>query len=271
MLIQRAGADRELIDPDRLAGLTKLAQGKQAIAWILGIGGLLAYNWWVLVPFKPGLLRSPDEFFSNLEVTGQPYAAAMQHLDVLSGLLLLAAFAVVGFHAIAAGRQEWLGLIVFALSGLIGGLFPQVCEDGVSVACMDAERHFQLPLSQYVHDGAGIIEYIGITLALLLAVRRTRSQRTPTARTYRALAVGAAIMYPILGLTYLINKLGAVVEGVFFVGFAVMVAVQLHERLSKRRLSADHNEGMIDRWESRPPMPRPPPRPPTPRPASPRP
>ena len=38
------------------------------------IGGLLAYNWWVLVPFKPGLLRSPDEFFSNLEVTGQPYA-----------------------------------------------------------------------------------------------------------------------------------------------------------------------------------------------------
>jgi hypothetical protein len=143
-------------------------------------------------------------------------------------------------------------MIVFAISGLIGGLFPQVCEDGVSVACMDAERHFQLPLTQYVHDGAGIVEFIGITLALLLAVRRTRSQRTVTARTYRALAIGAAIMYPILGLTYMINKLGAIVEGVFFAGFTVMVVVQLHERLARRRLSADHNEGMIGRWESGP-------------------
>jgi hypothetical protein len=249
---------------------------RRAIAWILGIGGLIAYNWWVLVPFKPGLLRSPDEFFSNLEVTGQPYAAVMQHLDVVSGLLILAAFAVAGLASasIAAGRREWLGMIAFALAGLIGGLFPQVCEDGVSVACMDAERHFQLPLSQYVHDGAGIVEYAGITLALLLAVRRTRQDQTATARIYRALAVGAAIMYPILGLTYLINKLGAVVEGVFFVGFAVMVVVQLHERLTRRlaqrlaqpRLSAGHNEGMIDRWESRESRES---RPPTPRPASP--
>lgn len=214
----------------------KLAQWTRTIAWLSAIGGLLAYDWWVLVPLKPGLLRSPDEFFSNLEVTGQPYAALMQHLDVLSGLLILAAFAVAGFASIRDGRREWLGMIVFSMAGLIGGLFPQVCEDGVSMACMNAERHFQLPLTQYVHDGAGIVEFIGITLALLLAVRRTRSQRTLTARTYRALAVGAAIMYPILGLTYMINKLGAIVEGVFFVGFTVMVVVQLYERLARPRM-----------------------------------
>jgi hypothetical protein len=232
-----------------------LVRAGRAIAWTSGIGGLLAYNWWVLVPFKPGLLRSPDEFFSNLEVTGQPYAVVMQHLDVLSGLLILAAFAIAGFTSIRNGRREWLGMIVFAISGVIGGLFPQVCEDGLSVACMDAERHFQLPLSQYVHDGAGIMEYAGLTLALLLAVRRTRSQRTPAARTYRVLALGAAVMYPVLGLTYMINKLGAVVEGVFFAGFAVMVVVQLYERL-RPRLSPGHNEGMMDRWESSP-APRP--------------
>jgi hypothetical protein len=216
-----------------------LAQGRRALAWALGIGGLIAYNWWALVPFKPGLLRSPDEFFSNLEVTGQPYATVMQHLDVLSGLLILAAFALAGLASISNGRREWLGMIVFAMSGLIGGLFPQVCEDGVSIACLDAERHFQLPLSQYVHDGAGIIEYVGITLALLLAVRRTRSQHDAPARAYRALAIGAAVMYPILGLTYMINKLGAVVEGTFFVGFAVMVVVQLQERLTQKRLPVD--------------------------------
>ncbi len=258
-----------------------LTQARATIAWILAIGGLLAYNWWALVPFKPGLLRSPDEFFSNLEVTGQPYATMMQHLDVLSGLLILAAFAMVGFGPVGTGRREWLGMIVFATCGLIGGLFPQVCEDGISIACMDAERHFQLPPSQYVHDGAGIAEFAGITLALLLAVRRTRKDHTAIARTYRALAIGAAIMYPILGLAYMINKLGAVVEGVFFAGFTVMVIVQLHERLTRRRLSADHNESIIDRWENRPPRPGPPtpgppkpgppPRPPAPRPASPRP
>jgi Protein of unknown function (DUF998) len=236
----------------------RLAHWRRTIAWVTGIGGLLAYNWWLLVPLKPGLLRSPDEFFSNLEVAGQPYATLMQHLDVLSGLLILAAFAIAGFASIRDGRREWLGLIVFSMAGLIGGLFPQVCEDGVSITCMNAERHFQLPLTQYVHDGAGIVEFAGITLALLLAVRRTRSQRTVTARTYRAMAVGAAIMYPILGLTYLINKLGAVVEGVFFAGFTVMVVVQLHERLARRRLSADHNDGMIGRFESElPPVKRP--------------
>ncbi|HEY3906179.1 MAG TPA: DUF998 domain-containing protein [Streptosporangiaceae bacterium] len=242
----------------------KLAQWKRMTAWVSAIGGLLAYDWWVLVPLKPGLLRSPDEFFSNLEVAGQPYATVMQHLDVLSGLLILAAFAIVSFASIRNGRREWLGMIVFAISGLMGGLFPQVCEDGVSVACMDAERHFQLPLTQYVHDGAGIVEFIGITLALLLAVRRTRTQRTVTARTYRALAVGAAIMYPILGLTYMINKLGAIVEGVFFAGFTVMVVVQLQERLAARRLSADHNQGMIGRWKSGPTLARPEPASPPP-------
>jgi hypothetical protein len=265
VLLERAGQVSPVGQANRVS---REAAGSSAwriaTGWVLGIGGLLAYNWWVLVPFKPGLLRSPDEFFSNLEVSGQPYAALMQHLDVLSGLLILAAFAVVGFSTIRSGQREWLGVIVFALAGLIGGLFPQVCEDGISVACMDAERHFQLPLSQYVHDGAGIVEFTGITLALLLAVRRTRSDAAVTARTYRVLAIGAAIMYPVLGLTYMINKLGAVVEGVFFAGFTVMVMLQLHERLARPRLSADHNEGMMGRWGSRPAPAEPAPAEPTP-------
>lgn len=123
-----------------------------AVAWTCGIAGMACYNWWVLVPFRPGLMRSPDEFFSNLEVTGHPYASLMSHLDVASGLLVLAAFLLAGPNGIVSGRREWLGIVVFALSGVTGGLFSQVCADGVSAACMSAERHFQLPLSQYVHD-----------------------------------------------------------------------------------------------------------------------
>jgi Protein of unknown function (DUF998) len=214
---------------------------------------MIFYNWWVLVPLKPSLMRSPDEFFSNLEVAGRPYANLMSHADVASGLLVLAAFLLAGPNSIVRGRREWLGMIVFALAGLIGGLFSQVCADGISAACMNEEWHFRLPLSQYVHDSAGVFEFAAITLALLLALRRTHSETRETrdgrsgwpARIYRLLALAAAIAYPLLGLAYLFDKFGAVIEGVFFIGFTIMVLTQLTERL---RLSPDHNEGIMERW-----------------------
>lgn len=34
---------------------------RPALAWAAGSAGLLTYNWWVLVPFRPGLMRSPNE------------------------------------------------------------------------------------------------------------------------------------------------------------------------------------------------------------------
>jgi hypothetical protein len=117
--------------PPLLAGIT----------WILTVAGLVAYNWWLLVPLKPGLMSSPDEFFSNLEVSGRPYAALMQHADLLSGLLLLAAFAVVGSRSVAGARREWLAMLVFAASGAVGGLFSQACADGISASCMSKEWH----------------------------------------------------------------------------------------------------------------------------------
>ena len=64
---------------------------RQLVTWLLAAAGLVSYNWWLLVPLKSGLMTSPDELFSNLEVTGQPYAAVLQHADVLAGILLAAA------------------------------------------------------------------------------------------------------------------------------------------------------------------------------------
>jgi hypothetical protein len=223
-----------------------------AMAWISGIAGMACYNWWVLVPLRPGLMRSPNEFFSNLEVTGQPYASLMSHLDVASGLLVLVAFLLAGPNGVVSGRREWLGMVVFALSGVIGGLFSQVCADGVSAACMSAERHFQLPLSQYVHDGAGVFEFAGITLALLLALRRTRAEsaggaRPWPARIYRMLASTAVVAYPLLGLVYLVDRLGGVMEGVFFTGFTIMVLTQLAERLRSLRGLRGHSLPVADR------------------------
>lgn len=248
----------------QIAGTTR-----RALAWLCGIAGLLAYNWWVLVPFKDGLMRSPSELFSNLEVTGKPYAIAMQRADVTAGVLLLLAFLLAG--SVPSARREWLGMVGFAMAGVIGGIFPQVCADSVNHACMNAERHFQLAASQYVHDGSGVIEFAGITLALWLAIRRTRGRsadpegrpprsprRTVPAIGYRLLGWAALIGYPVLGVSYLFNIYGAIVEAVFFIGFTAMVLLQLAERLSRHESWPDLGPGMMSRWEqiARRPAPR---------------
>jgi hypothetical protein len=237
-----------------------------ALAWVLGVAGLAAYNWWILVPLTPGLMTSPDQLFSDLEVNGNPYASVMQHCDLASGLLLLAAFLVAGYWPAGgaakprANRSEWLAILGFAVGGGVGGAFPEVCEDGVSAACRRLEWHFQLPASQYIHIVAGIIEFACITIALFFAARRTRGTgtrgtgysgtetrgtgtrgtgtrgaRSRVAATYRSLTVGAIIAYPLLGLAYLVNRLGGVMEGVFFIGFTVMIVAQLAERTAGLR------------------------------------
>ncbi|HEY2640755.1 MAG TPA: DUF998 domain-containing protein [Streptosporangiaceae bacterium] len=203
---------------------------RAAGAWILGIAGLAAYNWWLLVPLRPGLMTSPDELFSNLEVTGQPYAALMQHADLSAGLLLLAAFALTGPASWRRGRGEWLAMLGFAAAGALGGLWPEVCADGVSAACRRLEYHFQLPAGQYIHMAAGIGEFAAITVAVLWAVARTRGTSSRFGRIYRMLARAALIAYPLLGAAYLTDRLGGIMEAVFFAGFAVMAATQLVER-----------------------------------------
>ncbi|MGB6457085.1 MAG: DUF998 domain-containing protein [Streptosporangiaceae bacterium] len=211
-------------------------------AWILAVAGMVAYNWWLLVPLKPGLMTSPDELFSNLEVTGQPYATLMQHADLAAGLLVLAAFAITGPGSRRRrGRREWLAMLAFAAAGAVGGLYPEICADGISATCRQLEWRFQLPAAQYVHMVAGIAEFAAITIALLYAVGRTRRCHTRPARIYHGLARAALLGYPLLGAAYLSDRLGGVMEAVFFVGFTVMVFTELAERTAALhgRLPAD--------------------------------
>jgi Protein of unknown function (DUF998) len=201
------------------------------------------------VPFKPGLMTSPNELFSNLEVNGQPYATAMQHADLLSGILLFAAFVLAGRTTIAAGRRDWLAMLVFAIGGAAGGLFPEVCADGISAVCRQQEWHFQLPASQYIHIVAGIVEFTGITVALFLAIRRTRGSQSRPARLYRRIGTGALICYPLLGLAYLVNRMGGVMEAVFFIGFTVMVMTWMAERLTHRAPAGNQPQRVLaSRW-----------------------
>jgi len=225
-------------------GAGPLRTGRHAAAWIFGIAGLLVYNWWVLVPLRPGLMTSPSELFSNLEVTGQPFATWMQHADLLSGLLLAGAFLATGGRSIPGGWRDWLGMMVFAASGALGGFCPESCADEISARCRAMEWSFQLPFQQYVHIVAGILEFAGITAAVLLAFHRTRGEKGITARVYRDMVIAGAVAYPLLGAAYILNSLGGVIEAVFFTGFTVIVLTELSERTGLGRRQRLDSEGL---------------------------
>jgi hypothetical protein len=126
-------------------------------------------------------------------------------------------------------------MLGFAAAGALGGLYPEVCADGISAACRRLEYRFQLPAAQYIHMAAGIGEFAAITVALLCAAARTRGARSGVARVYRGLVLGAVVAYPLLGAAYLTDRLGGIMEAVFFAGFNVMVGTQLAERTSALR------------------------------------
>ena len=74
---------------------------------VLGVVGLLVYNWWVVVAVNGNLVTNTDELFSDLEAVGRPDANILQHLDLVAGLTLLAALLLRGSRSRGAVRGEW--------------------------------------------------------------------------------------------------------------------------------------------------------------------
>jgi hypothetical protein len=196
---------------------------------VVGVAGLVLYNWWVVVPFVHGMLPSDNGFFSDIEASGLPHATLLQHLDLLSGILLLAALALRG----SIGRQyrgrEWGWLVGFAIAAGAGGKFSYACSSGLSAVCRAQERRLQLPLHHYVHMLSGVLEFATITTAVVLAVRRTRGQQTGSARAYRSVLRIFYFAYPLLALAYLTDRLGAFIEPVFFLSFTLVIVTHLFQ------------------------------------------
>ncbi|MGD0312672.1 MAG: DUF998 domain-containing protein [Acidimicrobiales bacterium] len=217
-----------------------------AAAKVLGVAGVLAYNWWVVVPFVPGLMPSVNGFFSDLEATGRPHAALMSDADMAAGVLMVAALLLRGSTAAHGRRREWKWMVAFALAGAVGGRYPYACAEGLSATCRRLEWHLQLPLHHYVHVVSGIAEFATLTVAAVIAWRRTRHDGTGQARIYSGVVTTLLIGYPLLGLVYLTDRLGTLVEPVFFVAFSVMVMAELFEPIRPRppsRLARRNDDG----------------------------
>ena len=202
-------------------------------AKVLGVAGAVAYNWWVVVPFVPGLMPSVNGFFSDLEATGRPHAALMSDADMCAGVLLVAALLLRGSTARSGVRREWKWMVAFALAGAIGGRYPYACAEGLSAACRQMEWHLQLPLHHYVHVVSGIAEFAFLTTAALIARRRTQHDGTVEGRVYDMVVKVLFIGYPLLGLVYITDRLGTLVEPIFFVAFTAMVLGELFEPIGR--------------------------------------
>jgi hypothetical protein len=205
-------------------------------AKVLAIGGVVAYNWWVVVPFVPGLMPSINGFFSDLEASGRPHADLMSDADLLAGVLLVAALVLRGPHSNGSIRREWRWMVAFAVAGAIGGRFPYACSEGLSEACRQMEWHLQLPLHHYVHVVSGIAEFATITVAAVFAMRRTRGDGTVAARIYAGLVKVLVVGYPLLGLVYLTDRLGTLVEPIFFSAFSAMLLTEVFEEVGGARM-----------------------------------
>jgi len=198
------------------------------------VAGVLAYNWWVVVPFVPGLMPSVNGFFSDLEATGRPYAADMAHADLVAGILMLAALLLRGPLVAGSVRREWKWMVAFAVAGTLGGRYTYTCAEGLSAACRSMEWHLRLPTHHYVHVVSGIAEFATLTVAAVIAMRRTGKDGTPESHIYSGVVKVLVVAYPILGLVYITDRFGTFVEPIFFITFSVMMLAEVFEPSTRR-------------------------------------
>lgn len=206
----------------------RIALDRYAVAVALCAPAVIAYNWWVIVPFRHGLLTSVNSFFSDLEVKGARDAALFGKLDLVAGLLFLAALLLV--HRRDPDRRwEWRLFVTFAAAAGAGGLFPFSCAEGTDSACRTAEWHFELPAHHYAHVLLSAVEFLSATAALLMAWRRTRrpGSHPVEARAFQWLTGLVVIGYLPLAVAYFSDRLAALVEPLYFLAFSLAVFTEV--------------------------------------------
>ncbi|MEI6701387.1 MAG: DUF998 domain-containing protein [Actinomycetota bacterium] len=197
---------------------------------ILIVVGIIATNWWVLIPFRHGISGPHQGFFSDLEATGEPDASLYRSLDFLASLLTMIALALRGpLGRVGERRAEFPWIVIFAVAGMAGSLSPYSCAEGTYPACRRLEWHFQLPMHQYLHIASGVVEFAAMTIAIELARLRTRGEFTPEGRAARGIIKVLFVAYPALAVAYLADAFGAFIEPVFFLAFSAMLLLEVFE------------------------------------------
>jgi hypothetical protein len=209
------------------------------VAALVCVPAVAAYNWWLFVPFDHGLLKSANSFFSDLEVSGSRDATIFERLDVTAGVLFAIALLLNRPHR-GEHRPEWPLFLAFACAVAAGGLFPFSCAEGTNSACRSAEWHLQLPWHHYAHVGTSAVEFLTISIGVLVAWRRMRGERSFEAALFRGVGIVLLVAYAPLAVAYSSDHLAALIEPVFFIAFSVAAVAEatlrpLHARREVRR------------------------------------
>ena len=86
---------------------------------------------------------------------------------------------------------------------------------------------------------SGVGEFAAITIAVLLAHRRTRGDQTVEANVFRGLIWVMVVAYPLLAVAYVGDVWGALIEPVFFVSFTAVLVAELFEPVGSSVPSTD--------------------------------
>ena len=194
-------------------------------AALVCVPAVAAYNWWLFVPFDHGLLRSTNSFFSDLEVRGPRDATMFERLDVTAGVL----FAIALTAESTAARRAQAGVAAVPrvrVRRRSRRSFPFSCAEGTSSACRSAEWHLQLPWYHYAHVLASAVEFLAISIGVLVAWHRTRNERSLEATLFRTIGIVLVVAYAPLAVSYFSDHLAALVEPLFFVAFSIAVVTE---------------------------------------------
>ena len=223
-MAELGSSDRAIVGSESSRPLLALRASR-----VLAVLGVAAYNWWIVVALSGRLMTSTNELFSDLEAQGRPHALVFQHLDLAAGICFLAALLLRGPSADGERRGEYPWMLAFALAGVVGGRFAYACPEGLSRACRSAEWQLELPWHHYVHVLAGIVELTAATVAIALAWRRTRGAAGSRGSATGTLLALVLVAYPLLGAAYLTDRMGALIEPVFFICFSTMLLIEIFE------------------------------------------
>lgn len=221
------GAQSQLESVRLLRHEGTLNEGRFIAARLIGAVGLGAYNWWIVAPFVPNMVRSSDGFFSDLAAQGQPHAAVLQRVDTAAGLLLAVALLLRGRSDGSTRRPEWAWLLAFAAVAAIGGMFPYACTAGYDAACRRLQYDLALPVHHYIHMASGVLEFVLGTMAVWVARHGDPDGTTPSGRLGHLLLPALILAYPFLMYAYVRDSGGTLVEPVFFLIFSALVAAEL--------------------------------------------
>jgi len=192
--------------------------------------GVLASNWWLLVPWLSGIADPRLGLFSDLEVPGAPYSSLFRGLDLLAASSFLVALLLRGPSVSGLVRRpEFSFLIAFCVAEMMGAMSPYACAESTYATCRQLEWHLQLPGRHYLHIVAGIAEFFFLTVAAWLMMKRTRGRREAFARASRVVIWVLGFAYPALAVVYLADRFGAFVEPVFVLTFCAVVALEVFQ------------------------------------------